>query len=525
MASHEDELQPPVGNGLESPFAVLSICPKGGLRGCNKAAASLLGACAEPAEEVVKRLLESMQAQGCQPGFAQSVTCRLPLKAGGTCDLSLHVCATQDGGTILGLADVTNLVEASEALRFTVSERERALEKALAAKREFLANMSHELRTPLNGILGMTDLLSITETTEEQRLYIEAVRRSGRDLLHIVNHLLDLSASERGLLTLRPAEFNLRETLAPVFESLLRLATEKGLGFEAVVQPETPNFLVGDAERLKQIIFNLGDNAVKYTRQGNVVIHVHPWTDADGPLAPGLPAAADGAHTLLVVQVHDTGPGVPPHKRDHIFDAFSLGEELLTKKHAGAGLGLPVSKTLAEMMGGSLVLASAGEDGTGSTFTCTVRLGTGKAPAPADRQAGRPGKEPALGSLQVLLVEDEDVSRIFAKVFLQKQGHQVDTAVNGLQALEMLAAKPYDVVLMDVQMPEMDGLTAAREIRAGKSGGDSEVPIVALTVFSSTEDRQRVKDAGMDEYLSKPVDAERLERALRRALARTRRAV
>ncbi|WP_158407321.1 response regulator [Megalodesulfovibrio gigas] len=520
MSSHDDELPPPAGDPLESPFAVLAICPGGELRECNKAATTLLGTCAEPVQDVVKRLMEMMQASGCQPGRTRNAICRLPLKGGGSCDLSVHICALVDGGAVLGLADVTDLVESREVLRCTISEREHALEKALAAKRDFLANMSHELRTPLNGILGMTDLLSITETTEEQRLYIEAVRRSGRDLLHIVNHLLDLSASERGMLTLRPAEFTLRETLAPVFETLGRLATEKGLGFEVAIQADTPNYLVGDTERLKQIVYNLGDNAVKYTRQGHVAIHVRPGTEADRPAAN---TPANGAHALLVFQVHDTGPGVPAHKRDHIFDAFSLGEEILTKKHAGAGLGLPVSKTLAEMMGGSLVLSSAGE-GTGSTFTCTVCLGRAQEPAAAERLAPK-AWEAATGSLRVLLVEDEDVSRIFAKVFLEKQGHSVETAVNGLQALEKLAAARFDVVLMDVQMPEMDGLTAAREIRDGKSGGDPEVPIIALTVFSSTEDRQRIKDAGMDEYISKPVDAERLDRALRRALARTRRAV
>ncbi|GAB7078360.1 response regulator [Megalodesulfovibrio paquesii] len=524
MSSQDNSRQTLPGGMKDCPVALLAVSPEGELRDCNSAAHRLLDACQDPAHTVIKTLHGAMQAAGCSEENDRSIICRLPLKAGGVCDLSLHVCSLDDGGQIVGLADVTSLVASREALSCAISERERALEKALAAKREFLANMSHELRTPLNGILGMTDLLSITDTTEEQRLYIEAVRRSGRDLLHIVNHLLDLSASERGMLTLRVTEFRLRETLASVFDMLKRLADEKGLAFESFIQADTPDILVGDAERLKQIIYNLGDNAVKYTRQGGVAIHVHPWTETDG-VRPGNGAKAEDGAATLVIQVHDTGPGVPAHKRQHIFDAFSLGEELLTKKHAGAGLGLPVSKTLAEMMGGSLVLTNAGENGTGCTFTCIVKLCTAKE-STAERQPLQPPSqgEAKLGSLRVLLVEDEDVSRIFAKVFLEKQGHTVETALNGLQALEKLAASRFDVVLMDVQMPEMDGLTAAREIRAGTSGVDRDVPIVALTVFSSAEDRDRVKQAGMDEYISKPVDAERLDRALRRALARNRHA-
>ncbi len=443
------------------------------------------------------------------------------------------------------------------------ARRVRELEEANAAKRVFLANMSHELRTPLNGVLGMADILRESELDAEQRLCLDAIRRSGHELLRIVNNLLELSKAEAGRLALKPRVMDLRATLDPLMELLRRRAVAKGLVFQVHYDERLVSRVCADPERLKQIVFNLGDNALKFTAAGRVDVWLRLATPHElaetRTLATTEDAGIPGASTIpLVVEVADTGCGIPPDKRDHVFESFSLGEDILTKKHAGAGLGLPVAERVAALMGGRIWFES--KVGHGSRFAALAPLSPlsplstaspvcPMAASPKTDSAGNrapdvaatqqpglfhavPPKQPladiaalGLGELRVLLVEDEDVSRMYARIMLEKMGCCVTTAMHGREALAQLAGNDFDIVLMDIQMPEMDGLAAVQALRQGgepesPAVRDPAVPVVALTVFAHDDDQGRIREAGVDECVSKPVEPLRLAHAIRDALVK-----
>lgn len=392
--------------------------------------------------------------------------------------------------------------------------------EAAKAKADFLSNMSHELRTPLNGLLGMVEVLRETGLEQEQREFLDAIKQCGQDMLRIVNNLLDISQARRGELSLKPGVFHLRAALETIAKPKQEAARQKGLEFSLKVNPELPDLLLGDEGRLQQVVLNLVENAIKFTTKGKIEVLIDPWESCANELGQVWQTQKGNGQNKCLCTLHvvvkDTGIGIPPEEQKEIFEAFHLAEDLLTKKYAGAGLGLPISEYLAQMMGGGIWFQSTPDEGSVFHFTACFQE-----PPPQ----GNPGDvAPAeVENLRVLLVEDDRISRFLAKTILSRLGHKVTSATNSSQALSQLTSQRFDLVLMDIQLPDLDGLCTATIIRDPQSNIlDHDVPIVALSVFSMQIDKKRFMDAGMDGYLTKPVEKDRLQRAMAKALHKRR---
>ncbi len=402
---------------------------------------------------------------------------------------------------LLGNIRVRKMAEA-RLLQSTrdLQQAKDAAEAAARAKEEFLANVSHEIRTPLNGILGMTELSLGSGVSGELRTYLDMIRQSGQNLLTIINDILDFSKMESGRMTLEMHSFDLEQLVESVIQLFSYQGEQKGVSVRARMSDGMPRRVAGDPARLRQILINLVGNGLKFTDSGKVEVLVF----SEDQLFP------EARHRVRL-EVHDTGCGIPADKQDAVFESFVQVDGSTGRRFQGTGLGLPISRHLAELMGGGITVRS--EAGRGSVFTVTIELGKPEqAPAPC---GGRPvARYEKNRSLQILLAEDNMVNQLFARKVLEKAGHHVFCVVSGAEALEALDRKPFDLVLMDVQMPKMDGIEATRAIRRSNKPWRS-VPVIALTAHAMKGDREKFLRVGMNEYLSKPIDTARLHEVIR----------
>jgi PAS domain S-box-containing protein len=408
-----------------------------------------------------------------------------------------------------------------------LERKNEELEAALATAREatqlrsrFLANMSHEIRTPMNGVLGMTDFLLATKLTSEQQEFAESIKRSADALLALINDILDLSKIEAGKLRLDRVPFQLGTTIAEIASLFALEARTKGLGFVSNVPSDLPRQVVGDPGRLRQVLRNLLGNALKFTDHGEIGVHVELLNEATNVVQ-------------IRFTVHDTGIGMPADQQSRLFESFTQGDGSSTRRHGGTGLGLAISKQLVELLGGEIGVAS--EPGQGSRFWFTASFGKAAASAetpapnpaaaqyPAARSSAkapitappRPQKPVVVAShLRVLLAEDNEINQRITLRLLEKLGVPADAVVNGREAVQALEKRKYDLVLMDCQMPDMDGFEATAIVRSREVG--THTPICALTANAMEGDRERCLAAGMDDYISKPVGLEKLQKAVDR---------
>ena len=395
--------------------------------------------------------------------------------------------------------DISELKQMEEAL----NESKLAAESANRAKSEFLANMSHEIRTPMNGIMGMAQLLQYTDPTEDQKEYLNDIMTSSHSLLSLVNDILDLSKIEEGKVELEQRDFSLRSCIDDVVRSQVALIQGKGLVLNTEIAAQVPDWLIGDQFRLKQILLNVFGNAVKFTAKGSIGLVVSVAEFRDG-----------GA--LLKFAVTDTGIGIAPEALGKIFDPFSQAEASTTRSYGGTGLGLSICTRLSELMGGRVWAKST--EGVGSEFHLLIPFPVS---AEADQKKGG-DSAPAVWEgppLNILIADDQETNLKFSRQIFQRRGHAVVTARNGRDALEKWEKGAFDLVLMDVQMPVMNGIAAARAIRARESGSTAHTPIIALTAFALKGDRARMLEQGFDGYVSKPIDIDSLFDEVRKLTA------
>ena len=503
-----------------SPHPVFVFNRDGTLIDLNRAAETLVGVERHlalnktwPALLSALGTLSNIQEQGGD-GRAEELVVR-----GRIFDMSIHRIRGAMGNVRGGLRilyDITDikkamndLARANMSVQKELEERRklgRSLEKAKnkaegasRAKSEFLANMSHEIRTPLNGIIGMAELLSDTRLDREQTVYFNTIQTEAKALNALINNILDISKIEAGKLAIETVGFNLKDLFDEFSSSFFFQANQQKIDFQAELSSRIPSRLIGDPVRLRQVLVNLVGNAMKFTHEGGMI-----------RFRAGLERPVEDGRACIRFEVEDNGIGIPAKKQGIIFDSFAQADSSTTRKYGGTGLGITISRQLVQMMGGQMGLESS--EGLGSLFWFTLTLDLEEAVAPdTDCRDNGLGSDP--GVLRILVAEDYPTNQKVVMAFLKNAGFTTELAANGREAVEAFKRSDFHLILMDIQMPEMDGFQATRAIREHESGTGQRIPIVALTAHATTQDRSACLDAGMDDYISKPIRrAELLEK-------------
>ena len=479
------------------PDAHISLNEKFQIEWVNHSAEDMLGLRRNDAGHKITNLLRQNEMLQYLERQDFSYAIEFYLSAESTRRLSAKIVPYFDKHYLLIIRDITEWKETESELRVAKAEADAANE----AKSMFLANMSHEIRTPLNGIVGMAELALDLSVLEEQRSYLDTVIESSRTLTRLINDVLDYSKIEAHKLTLEQIEFNPRHILENIIDHGILRAQSKGIELIVDVDPGLPDAVLGDPTRLRQVLLNLIDNAIKYTKRGFIRVTICEI------------GREDGERTAMRFQVQDTGTGIADEHKALIFDAFAQADSSNTRMYGGTGLGLAISSSIVQLMGSRIQLQS--EVGVGSTFGFDLELpvasgsrientdtALNEAPAVA---RGTPSTGPAtLRPLTVLLAEDNPVNQKVATTILKSRGHAVVLAENGSDAVLLATQHDFDVILMDIQMPGLDGIEATAQIRAAEQEGRKRVPILALTAHALAGDEARFMAAGMDGYLSKP---------------------
>lgn len=411
-------------------------------------------------------------------------------------DLSAHKLRMALLNALRSYRDIQRAMDLQRKIMEAEQESEAA-SAASEAKSQFLAHMSHEIRTPLNGIIGLSDILSGTELSDTQTQYVKTIRSSGEALLSIINDVLDFSKIEAGKLELENTDFSLSEVCQSLEDLFLAQLREKQLSFSYSVDDGIPEVLYGDPLRIKQILLNLMSNSLKFTESGGIQLNIHQLESSEG--------------YKLEFHFKDTGIGIAGDKQKMLFEAFTQADASITRKYGGTGLGLQITKRLLEMMGGNIHVES--EEGKGSEFIFTVQLAAGhelKVRPETEDKPERIRKE----HIRILIAEDNPTNQMVISAMLKKLGHEFVICNNGQEALETLHKEGFDLVLMDCQMPILDGFATTRAIRNEAKWKD--LPVVALTAGVTEKEQKQCYDAGMSDFLSKPVVLDALDKTLNR---------
>ena len=497
-----------------APVGYFTLDRQGTILGVNLTGASLLGIVRS---RLIGRRFRQFVAAEARPFFSEFLNKVFANRDKEECEFALlkegksphfmqieAVAAVSGEECLMALNDITERKRIEDALR---QEKQAAdalrlstAEATTRIKSQFLANMSHELRTPMTGVLGMLDIVLLGNLEAEQREFIETARTSARSLVRILNEILDISKIEAGKLSIEAKPFSLLNSLASTINLFLPIAKSKGLDFRLAVADNVPETLVGDQLRLNQVLTNLAGNAVKFTEKGKVEIQV---TTGNG--RPG-----GRRRKVVTFSVTDTGIGIPADKQELIFQSFTQVDESHTRSYGGAGLGLAIAKEIVERMGGTIGFTS--EEGKGSTFSFTIPLVEADPECAAICASGItatsvdvPGTE-VIMKPRLLVAEDDQITRKVLGTMLQMAKYETDFAENGQNVVEMWENGKYDLILMDVQMPLLNGFEATAAIRERERNNGGHTPIIAMTAHALKEDEERCLNAGMDAYISKPID-------------------